>query len=460
MTYLKPIGIAVLILLSAVFGTLGARWVASRAPSPASLGANLDPSAPAPAGLSAFSTEAIISNLQTYLQTHPTDSSAYSNLGIAYLQKVRENGDPAYYTRADAALTKALALTPTDFRALTGAGALALARHQFQVALTLGQQAQAQNPYNASADAIVGDAHIELGQYPEAFDTFNHMVNLRPDLDAYARISYARELSGDRAGAVTAMQQAAEAGGSVGEATAWARVQLGNLYYDQGQTAEAGQTYQAALEAWPNYAYAEAGLANVWAAMGNTTQAISMYTQVVNTYPLPQFVISLGDLYAVTGQAPAAARTYDLVDAEEKLYIANGVDVDAELALFDADHNRQLPEALARARADYVRRPSVTVADMLAWTLYQSGDYAEAQQTMRQALHLGTRNALMFYHAGLIAYQLGQTAEAANYLEQAVTLNPHFSLLYADRARQLLAQLRPLDPSALAAPKALFGGGD
>jgi tetratricopeptide (TPR) repeat protein len=454
MNLLKRIGLAALLIGSALAGTLGARWLSNRDLSPASLGADLDPSAQAPVASSAFSTDAIIGNLQGYLQAHPADSLAYSNLGIAYLQKARETGDPAIYARADAVLSKALNLTPNNFRALTGAGALALARHQFQQALVLGQQAEAVNPYNAGAYGIVGDAHLELGQYPEAFDTFQHMVNLRPDLTSYARISYARELSGDRSGAIAAMAQAAEAGGATGEGVSWARVQLGNLYFDQGAAAQAEQTYQAALQAWPNYPYAEAGLANVWAAVGNTTQAISLYTHVVNTYPLPQFVISLGDLYAVTGQPAAAAQQYDLVDAEEQLYLANGVDVDAELALFDADHNRHLSDAVDRARAGYARRPSVTVADMLAWTLYKAGNYEEAQAAMQQALRLGTRNALMDYHAAMIAYRLGRTAEAADDLEQALTLNPHFSLRYAGSARQLLEALRP---ASLDTPLALLG---
>jgi tetratricopeptide (TPR) repeat protein len=196
----------------------------------------------------------------------------------------------------------------------------------------------------------------------------------------------------------------------------------------------------------------------VWAAAGNYTQAISMYTHLVNTFPLPQFVITLGDLFSVTGQTEAAAQQYDLVEAEDKLYAANGVDVDAELALFEADHGRHLSEALTRARAGYARRPSVTVADMLAWTLYKTGDYEGARPLMDQALRLGTRNALMDYHAGMIAYQLGQTDAAATYLDQALSLNPHFSLLYAGSAKSLLSTLRAAGRPAPTSPVSLLIG--
>ena len=71
---------------------------------------------------------------------------------------------------------------------------------------------------------------------------------------------------------------------------------------------------------------------------------------------------------------------YHLVLFEQNLYRTNGVDVDLELALFDADHNQNLSEAVTRARSAYARRPSIHVADVLAWTLYRNSNYAEAEK--------------------------------------------------------------------------------
>lgn len=52
--------------------------------------------------------------------------------------------------------------------------------------------------------SVIGDAFIELGRHDAAFASFasfERMISLRPSLASYARIAYARELSGDRAGA-------------------------------------------------------------------------------------------------------------------------------------------------------------------------------------------------------------------------------------------------------------------
>jgi tetratricopeptide (TPR) repeat protein len=168
---------------------------------------------------------------------------------------------------------------------------------------------------------------------------------------------------------------------------------------------------------------------------------------LVNTFPLPQFVIALGDNQTAAGHSEDAAKTYALVGVEEQLFAANGVDIDAETALFDADHMHDLPNALQRARAAYARRPSITVADILAWTLYQSGNYAEADTLTQKALRLGTRNALMYYHAGMIAHALRRDDMAADYLNKALSLNPRFSLLYAEGAKKMLAELPARDSS-------------
>ncbi|MBI3941947.1 MAG: hypothetical protein HY326_02965, partial [Chloroflexi bacterium] len=69
----------------------------------------------APPGAS--SVDRSIDTLQARLRQVPADGRGYVQLGAAYLQKARETGDPTYYSKAEAVLTKGLELAPDDFEA-------------------------------------------------------------------------------------------------------------------------------------------------------------------------------------------------------------------------------------------------------------------------------------------------------------------------------------------------------
>ncbi len=386
-------------------------------------------------------TDRLVANLQERLKARPEDSRAYVQLGFAYLQKARESGDPAYYTRADGVFQRALELRPEDPSAITGLSAVASARHDFSQALELAQQAPQDDPDTYGA---LGDALVELGRYQEAFEAFQRMADLRPGLSSYTRISYARELTGDGDGAIEAMEQAIDAAGPRGEAAAWTRLQMGHLYFNRGEMEAAQAEYEQSLRAFPGYVHALAGLARVHAARDEYGKAADLYEQVVTRQPVLEYVVALGDVYSAGGREADAARQYELVEAIARLYQANGVNTDQELALFFADHDWRLDGAVRQAHAAYEQRPSIHAADALAWALYKSGRYEEAQTYSQEALRLGTRDPLLLFHAGMIRYRLGDYGPARRFLEQALRTNPRFSVLYAGEAAETLEQLQSL----------------
>ncbi len=394
--------------------------------------------APAPVELSA---ERMVAQLQERLRRNPEDTAAYAQLGLALLQQVRETADPTLYTRAETALAEALKRDEGNFDAVIGQGALALARHQFTAALRWGERAHAINPFSTQAYGIIGDAQVELGQYDAAVTTVQKMVDTRPDLSSYSRVSYQRELHGDIAGAIVAMQQAVGAGNPAAEQTHWAAVQLGHLYFNSGDLRRAEAAYRQVLEIQPDYVYALAGIARVQAARGEVRTAIDTYRTIAERLPLPEFVIALGELYEVAEQQDTAKRQYELVHVIQQLNAEAGVDVDLELALFDVDHGAAPALALDRARVAYTQRPTVYAADVLAWALYHTHQYAEARRYSDEALRLGTRDAAFHYHAAMVAYALDDREGARRHLTEARAINPAFSVRYAPRAWALLAQL-------------------
>lgn len=403
----------------------------------------LDPQPPRPAAPLApveFASQTAVDQLQSRLQQNPDDANAYAQLGLAFLQQVRVTNDLSLYARAGKAFDEALARDPQQIDALIGRGVLAAALHDFQGALAWAGKAWALNPFRAETLGVMVDGQVELGRYDEAVQTLQQMVDLRPDLNSYSRVSYVRELYGDVDGALAAMQAAVQTARPGSESWLWTLTHVGHLYFNRGDLAQAAAIYSQVLAARADYPYALAGMARVQAAQGNTAQAIATYTQIIDRLPLPEFVIALGELYEAGGQLEPARRQYELVEVIQQLNAAAGMNVDLELALFNASHGADLAAAVKQARAAYAQRPTLYAADTLAWALYHHGDYEEAWRYSQEALRLGTQDALLHFHAGMIAQRRGDAAGARTHMQTALQINPHFSPLYAPMAHQGLQE--------------------
>ena len=279
-----------------------------------------------------------IAALQATVKAHPDRADGYTLLAGAYLQRVRETGDFSLYTRAEAAVERALRLAPRDAGALVQRASLKLSRHDFAGALADARRARALAPRVNKPFGVLVDSLVELGRYDEAAAALQEMANRRPDLAAYARVSYLRELEGDLDGAASAMRLAVSAGGAAAENVAYVQSLLGDLELRRGRLAAARLAYRSALARFPGHVPAQAGLARVDAARGQTGRAIARMRAVVARLPLPEHVIALGELELAAGRDAAAHRDFALVRAEQRLLAAGGVNTDVELALFEADH--------------------------------------------------------------------------------------------------------------------------
>jgi tetratricopeptide (TPR) repeat protein len=433
-----PRAAAVVALAAAMLaaGAVGAL----RSPSPAgtsSLGLSENPAA-APVALTGGLAGSIPA-LQQRLRAAPTDWRLWAFLALAYVQEARVTSDPSYYAKADGTLRRSLDLNPTSFEASIAHGALALARHRFGAALLWGRRAREANPYSGNAYGIIGDAQLELGRYPKAFAALQRMVDLDPNVASYTRGSYVRELQGDTRGAIAIMKLALDAAATPQD-RAFAAHHLGELFWNSGRPKEAARWYRLARDLAPEYAPPLAGLAKVAWFKGRTGDAIRRYRRVVAITPMPEYAIALGDLYAQTGRRSLAAGQYALVRTEQRLFRAAGVNVDLELALFDADHGRHR-HALAAARSEWRRRRSIHAADAVAWALYRNGRYEQASRRARLALRLGSRNALFHFHAGMIDVARDRTSAARAHLSTALAINPSFSIRYAGTAARALTRL-------------------
>jgi tetratricopeptide (TPR) repeat protein len=408
----------------AIFAVAAGGRLAAEAPL------NVERSAPADgavdAGASAAGLDAVAA-AQARIEQRPEDAGAYAQLGLALLQKVRESNDTTLYAGAERAFAAALARDPQQLDALVGRGMLALALHDFRGALAIGNKIQALNPYKAAALGVRVDALVELGRYAEAVAALQQMVDLRPDLESYSRVSYLRELHGDVSGAIEAMRMAADTAVPASEPWLWTTTHLGHLLWAKGDLAGAEEIYRAVLVQDPAYPAAQYGLARLAAARGERLTAIAILRPLAARLPLPEYLTALGDLYAGQGDTKAAEQQYDLVRVTQQLNAAAGMNVDLELAAFDVLHNPDHGAALASAQEAYAQRPTIYAAAALSLALHKNGDDEAAWKYMQEALRLGTQDAALHAQAAEIAQSRGDTAAAEVHQKEVQRINPHYS---------------------------------
>jgi tetratricopeptide (TPR) repeat protein len=394
-----------------------------------------------PSAAGNLTIDQLISLYQGQAAAHPRETSYLDSLADAYVEKARQNGDVTYYNLADAAISRALAIDPRDARALIYRGWVRLAWHQFGEAVTLAHQALAIDPTLSEGYGVLGDGLLELGRYDQVTSVYQQMVDLRPGLTSYNRASYIRWIHGDVRGALTLMAASISAGSAYPENVAWCQVQQGNTFFAIGDLRDAEVQYQAALHTFPGYLHALAGLATVRAAQGRMAEAIVLYHQALAVEPLPQYATALGDLELSLGRRADAEREFGLVEFVDRLYSLNHIQFGIDRAFFEADHDRNLPEAVRLAHQELSVRQDVRTEDSAAWVFYKAGLYREALTVAHAALRYGTPEALYHFHLGMILQALDNRTAAAQELRTALRLNPYFSPRYVPVARAALRNL-------------------
>ena len=398
---------------------------------------------PVPAALlipHATGTERIIQAMQTRVQRSPKDAAAYSSLGAAFFQRARETGDVEDFQLAEQALNKSLDLNNADFSADAAYSTMAevcMGEHRFSDAITYAQKALSLGSGDLSSFAIVGDANADMGEYERAAIAYSRLdisgESASQPRNVYvrdSRTSYLKFVSGDTPGAIRLMQSAVAAGTEArlpAENLAWLYYELGEYEFQAGDIAAANNAYLTALNIHPGDYRALAGLGKLRGTQGRYAEAIKLYQSAIAVVPMPIYVAELGDMYTKAGNLAEARKQYQLVEYIGLLGHINQVLHNRDLALFYADHDLKLDEALALAHKEFEVRHDIYTWDALAWALYKNGKYQEASDAIDHALRPGTRDALLFFHAGMIASRLGQTSQAKERLQTALSINPPVS---------------------------------
>jgi tetratricopeptide (TPR) repeat protein len=402
------------------------------------------------------STDSLIKNLQTRAKIYPNDYAGFDSLGSAYLQKGRETGDAADYELAKVALVKSLDLLSNDpaaASAMTHMGVACMAEHRFEDALAWAQNAIALGSGDPSPWAIAGDALADMGDYAGAAEAYSKLQSpddsmgerLAISYQRESRMSYLRLIAGDTQGALQLMSSALASSLETrmpAENIAWSQYQLGEELFQTGGIAAAEGAYLAALDEYPRYYRALAGLGKVRVAQGRYSDAAELFKEALAVVPYPEYAAALGDVYRKMGQPQEAKKQYDLVEFIGHLSAVNQQIHNRDLAFFYADHDLNLEQSLTLARRELEVRRDVYTWDVLAWSLFKNGKFLEAAGATEHALAQGTQDPMLYFHAGMIYERLGESTKAKGYIERALAINPHFHIFDAETAAATLARLK------------------
>ena len=384
-------------------------------------------------------TKRQIETAQKLIDKNPKMPNGYNTLAVAYIRAARESGDFSLNSKAETAVSRALEIEPENLNSQKLKTSLMLTFHRFEEALESATKLQPKSPQDAFFYGVLTDANVELGNYKEAVDAVQKMVDLRPNMESYARVSYVRSLHGDSSGAIEAMRTAVQSANPMEkEPQAWCLVHLGDEYFKIGNYAEAEKQYDLALKVFPNYHFGLAGKGRVRAAQNDFESAIKLLTESNYRVPNVENVIFLGDVYSKLGKSDEANKQYELAQFIEQQF--GNLD-QRRLALLWADRDTKLDEALTIATREHEVRKDIFTADIYAWCLYKKGQFQEAKSVITEAMRLKTKDARIFYHAGMIEKSLGNKKAAADFLRKAIQLNPAFDILQAEKAKAALQEI-------------------
>ena len=367
----------------------------------------------------------------------PADGLSQAALASTYLKLARATGDANWYLLAEQAAQQSLQKLPFNNEGAQIAQAkVAEARHDFDRAILLANQVLTTQSYSEQAQSILSTAHLGKGNLTEAKAIAHNLVQQIPTLGSYTLRGLVHVAQGQDALAIKDFEAALkaeepqEAGSS-----AWTRTLMGRFYASRGGYQTARQLYEEALEILPRYPLALVHMANLETRQGHYRLAKRLYSQVFTSQDYPNVwdhvaLQGMAQVANLQGNHPEAKRLWQ--QAEDQFRQHQDLDTFghrralAQL-LLDRGETTDLPEALELMEADLEVRQDAETLDTYARVLVQLGRWEAAQQALQTALEQGTRNAVIFYRAGLIEQQLGNEAVASEYFEAVNAVDPTFS---------------------------------
>jgi tetratricopeptide (TPR) repeat protein len=369
----------------------------------------------------------------------PSDYAGYNLLAMALLRRARGTSDSSFFTQAEDAVKQSLALAPNKFETEKIQVSIKLGEHDYPAALAAATALNKRVPDDAAVYGLLTDANVELGNYKDAEDSAQWMLNLRRgNRPAFIQAAHLRELFGDAEGAYEMMDLAFQSTSPAEtEERASILTQMGHFRLASGNLDAAEKSFQQALMAFPGYPSALGNLAQVRIVQKRYAEAVVFLEQSYQVVPRADNLYDLAEALQLAGRDAEARKAFAEFETKSLAEFPAKDNSNRKLVFYYADHAHQPAKALEVAKREYAWRHDVYTLDAYAWALHVNGQDAEARKQVETALAVGVRDARIFRHAGEIALKLGDRAAAESYLKQSAELNA----VDSEQAKIMLARL-------------------
>jgi tetratricopeptide (TPR) repeat protein len=353
----------------------------------------------------------------------------HAELARLHLQRAPVGGtENEDLEQAEAHARRSLALrTAHNGETLRILASALMGQHRFAEARIMAERLLAMDSTSRTARSLLGEIELELGDYTEATRTFGTLLTVRGELGVAPRFARWEEIRGrptdSRRLLRHALHQAAKRHGMPRSQLAWFHWRLGDLALRQGQPDEAERELQAGIALVPEDHRLLDGMARVALARGRWREAIDLGERAIARTLDP---VTLGLLSVSWEMLGDSARSAEYERRMDNAVARQPSGLNRQWAMLRLDRGRDVARVLAKAREEIRARRDIYAWDLLAWALYRSGKIDEAGDASARALAMHTRDASLYFHAGMIAAAAGDTALARRRLQEALEINPRW----------------------------------
>src|SRR5437773_551975 len=201
------------------------------------------------------------------------------------------------------------------------------------------------------------------------------------------------------------------------ESAAWVNTRLAFYEFQAGRFEQAQKLCAFALSLQGNHAPALLLQGKMLLARNRVAEAVDALQSAAKINPLPEYQWALAEGLRARGRENEAS-------AIEAQLRQHGAANDARtVALFLATRGESPETALRLTKEEFDSRSDIFTHDAFAWSLAAAGNLAEARREMQHALAEGTEDARLFFHAAMIASQVGDAPDAKRWLRKASDLS-------------------------------------